>query len=212
MQRINAVVFDCDGVMFDTRATNAAYYNTILARFDLPALTDDQFAFVHMHTVDESMTYLFADARLRARAQAYRRQVSYLPFLDRMEMEPDLVALLAWLRPAYRTAIATNRSDTMNGVLAVHGLTDAFDLVVCASDVPRPKPFPDCLQRVCDVFSLGLDQAMYIGDSKLDEMAAHAAGMPFVAYGDHSLNADFHIDRLGQVREILEDGGLKTEG
>ncbi|MBI9085565.1 MAG: HAD-IA family hydrolase [Desulfobacterales bacterium] len=205
MQRITAVVFDCDGVMFDTRASNAAYYNTILAHFDGPVLTDDQFAFVHMHTVDESLAHLFADAKTLAQAQAYRRQVSYLPFLDRMEMEPDLTALLAWLRPTYRTAIATNRTDTMNRVLAVHGLTDVFDLVVCASDVPRPKPFPDCLQRVCDVFSLGPEQAIYIGDSKLDEMAAHAAGMPFVAYADPSLDADFHIDHLCQVREILEE-------
>lgn len=203
MNRIRAVIFDCDGVMFDTREANAAYYNAILARFDRPPLTDAQFRFVHMHTVDESLAHLFDDKEVLAAARAYRREVSYLPFFGRMRMEPDLRDLLDWLRPTYRTAIATNRTDTMNRVLEVHGLTDAFDLVVCASDVPRPKPFPDALCRICETFSLAPDQALYIGDSQVDEQAARAAGMPFVAYADPSLDADFRVDRLSEVREIL---------
>ena len=207
MDRTRAVIFDCDGVMFDTRDANTAYYNTILTRFDRPTLTGDQFEYVHMHTVDESLQHLFPDdPETLARATAYRHEVSYRPFFHKMKMEPDLRALLSWLRPAYRTAVATNRLDTMNRVLDVHGLTEDFDLVVCASDVPRPKPHPDPLLRVCDVFGLQPDQAIYIGDSKVDEMAAKAAGMPFAAYDNQALEADFHVRRLMRIREILEAG------
>jgi phosphoglycolate phosphatase len=209
MKRILAVIFDCDGVMFDTRASNAAYYNAVLAHFDRPVLTGDQFDFVHMHTVDESLAHLFPDAAMLADAQAFRRRLSYIPFLDRMEIEPHLRPLLDWLRPAYRTAVATNRTDTMDRVLQVHGLTAAFDVVVCASDVPRPKPFPDSLLRVCECLSIEPADGIYVGDSSLDEMAARAAGMPFVAYADPSLDADFHIDSLDRIREIL---GGKVEG
>ncbi len=56
--RIKAVIFDCDGVMFDTTDANAAYYNRILAHFNRPVLTPEQFAYCHMHTVDNALRYL----------------------------------------------------------------------------------------------------------------------------------------------------------
>ena len=66
MKNVKAVAFDCDGVMFDTARANRFYYSHILQHFDRPAVTDEQFAFVHMHTVDESMAYLFPDEQTLA--------------------------------------------------------------------------------------------------------------------------------------------------
>jgi phosphoglycolate phosphatase-like HAD superfamily hydrolase len=43
-----------------------------------------------------------------------------------------------------------------------------------------------------------------VGDSKLDEIAAKAAGMPFVAYKNRSLSADFYIQSLKEVEGIIE--------
>jgi len=42
-----------------------------------------------------------------------------------------------------------------------------------------------------------------VGDSELDEIAAKAAGVSFVAYKNRSLSADFHIQSLKQIAEIL---------
>ena len=60
---IKAVIFDCDGVMFDTTAANSAYYNRILKHLDRPPLTPEQFAYCHMHTVDNALRYLFDGCR-----------------------------------------------------------------------------------------------------------------------------------------------------
>ena len=38
---------------------------------------------------------------------------------------------------------------------------------------------------------------------ELDEMAANAAGMPFVAYKNSSLTADYYIQNLMEIAEIL---------
>lgn len=202
---IRAVVFDCDGVMFDTTRANTAYYNHILKQFDQSELTPEQFEYVHMHTVDESIAHLFPDKALRSRAFAYRKQMSYLPFLEYMEMEPDLQPLLTELRPRYKTAIATNRTDTMNRVLQRHGLDRLFDLVVTAWDVKRPKPHPDQLEKILTAFALQPRQVLYIGDSELDALAARASGVRFIAYANPDLGADYHIGRLGEVRRILAD-------
>ena len=154
MNNIIVVAFDCDGVMFDTTKANIAYYNNILEHFGRPAMTPEQFAYCHMHTVDESILHLFNDSDSYRAAQAYRKSMSYRPFLKYMEMEPYLKSLLDRLRPKYKTAVATNRSDTMDRVLSEHGLTESFDLVVSSSDVDRPKPYPDPLIKILKHFGI----------------------------------------------------------
>lgn len=198
----NAVIFDCDGVMFDTTEANQAYYNAVLTHFGKPPLTPSQFAYVHSHTVEDSLAYLFDTPAAVTGAQAYRKAMSYLPFIAHMHLEPDLVALLNRLRPICRTAVATNRTDTMNRVLAQFGLTGLFDMVVCAHDVPRPKPAPDPLLHILAAFGLEPEQALFIGDSAVDQGAATAAGVPFVAYDNPFLEADYHIRRLSEIAAI----------
>jgi phosphoglycolate phosphatase-like HAD superfamily hydrolase len=48
---------------------------------------------------------------------------------------------------------------------------------------------------------------VFIGDSELDATASQLAGIPFIAYANHSLEADFHIDRLSQVADLLKLNG-----
>lgn len=203
MNDIKVVVFDCDGVMFDTAGANKAYYNHVLEHFGMPTLNAEQFAFIHMHTVDESLAFLFSDDVQLAAAKAYRKQMSYLPFLQFMQIEPDLKSLLLKLRPGYNTAIATNRTDTMNRVLKEHNLAQSFDLVVTALDVVHPKPHPEQLDKILAHFNVQSRQAMYIGDSGLDKAAAKAAGVIFVAYSNDGLEADYHIIRLREIEDIL---------
>jgi HAD superfamily hydrolase (TIGR01509 family) len=202
-KKVKAVVFDCDGVMFDTVKANTAYYDHILRHFGKREMTPEQFAYTHMHTVDQALAYLFDDADQLAQAREFRQQMSYLPFLHFMEIEPGLKKLLRHLKPCYHTAVATNRTDTMNRVLRRHGLEEAFDLVVTALDVANPKPHPDQLNKILDHFALTPDQMVFIGDSELDAAAARAAGVAFVAYANRRLVADFHIDRLRQLEDIL---------
>src|SRR5208337_5622831 len=56
---IKLVAFDCDGVLFDSRQANIAFYDTILARFERPRLSSQAEDYVHSHTVQESLGYLF---------------------------------------------------------------------------------------------------------------------------------------------------------
>jgi phosphoglycolate phosphatase len=200
---IKVVGFDCDGVLFDSSNANRSYYNHILRHCGLPAMTDRQFAYAHMHTVDQALAYLLDDPDTLAAAQHYRRQLSYQPFIRDMVVEPHLRDLLAHLRPTYKTAIATNRTNTMARVLEAHGLQTMFDKVVTASDVRRPKPYPDQLLDLLDHFGIAPSQMIYIGDSELDAAAAHQAGVPFIAYANPQLKATAHIRHLGQVPPLL---------
>lgn len=203
MQDIKVIAFDCDGVMFDTTQANKAYYNQILGHFGLPAMTPEQFAYSHMHTVDQSITNLFEDEKRIQAAHAYRKKMSYLPFLEYMEIEPHLKPLLERLRIKYNTAVATNRTDTMDRVISAHGLEGYFDLIVSASDVKHPKPHPEPLIKILQYFQIRPGRLVYVGDSELDEIAAQAAGVAFIAYNNESLSAAFHINSLKEMEDIL---------
>ena len=61
LKHIELVAFDCDGVLFDTAQANRFYYSHILQHFGRPVLTEEQFRFVHMHTLNESLAYLLPD-------------------------------------------------------------------------------------------------------------------------------------------------------
>lgn len=205
-EKLRVVIFDCDGVMFDSRQANEAYYNHILSHFGKPKMTTQQRQFVHMHTASQSVAHIFKDDSRAEAAEAYRKQMSYFPFISKMLREPYLKRLLAYLRPSYKTAIATNRSDTMGRVLEEHGLKGDFDLVVSCLDVEHPKPAPDALFKILDHFSLSAQEAVYIGDSEIDERTAKAAGVPFIAYKNRKLSADRHIEHFDEVEAFLEAG------
>ncbi len=202
-KNIKVVTFDCDGVMFDTEEANRFFYNAILSHFDKPELSDDQFAYVHMCTVSEAIDFLFADYPNMEGVSDFCSSFSYTPLIRHMKMEPHLKPLLKKLRKTYKTAIATNRSTTMNGVLSKHDLSSLFDKVVTSLDVKNPKPSPDQLFQILDQFSIKPFELLYIGDSETDEKSAKAAGVCFVAYNNPALSAHFHINSLMTVESIL---------
>ncbi len=205
MTRIRVVAFDCDGVLFDTLEANRHYYNRILAHLGRPPLDAAQLHFAHAHTVHETLDLLFAEPGERAVAHAFRRTMDYGDFIAHLTIEPELYALLDWMGDRYRKAIATNRTDTMPRLLDAFGLQGRFDLVVTSLDVARPKPAPDCLFKILERFAAAPREALFVGDSAVDEATARAAGVPFVAYRNPGLAAAHHIDSLGRLRELLAE-------
>ena len=201
---IEAVIFDCDGVLVDSRAANAAFYNQILAHFNKEPLTETQLTYVHSQTVYESLAYLFqGDSRL-PEAERFWRTMDYGPINKMLTLQPGLVDCLQDLHGRFKTAIATNRTNTMSRLLREFGLADRFDLVVTSLDVERPKPFPDPLFKILAQFKAAPRQSLFVGDSDVDERTARAAGVPFVAYCNPSLAAEHHIQCLKDLRTVLE--------
>jgi len=207
MKRISAVIFDCDGVMFDSLQANVNYYNHVLAHFDLPGMTEDDVAFVHSHTADQSIRHIFKGTSLVEQAQDYRKHMDYTPFIKDMVMEPGLKELLKMLKPRYGLAVATNRSDTIGKVLESNGLTEFFDIVVSSLDVQNPKPHPESIYRILDFFHLLQEQCLYVGDSLVDWQTARAAGVTLIAYKNDALETPWQVENLLEIKEILDTFG-----
>jgi len=201
---LKLVAFDCDGVLFDSRAANEAYYNTILAHFGRPRLINEAVDYVHSHTVWQSLEYIFRDYEDLPGVLQYARSLDYSPFIPMMVEEPHLREFLRFLRPACHTALATNRTTTTRAVLQHHGLEEYFDLVVSAQDVTRPKPHPEAFRRIFEYFGLQAEETIYIGDSRVDEEFAQQSGVPLVAYRNPELNAAYYLDSFAQGPDLIK--------
>ncbi|HEX9821607.1 MAG TPA: HAD-IA family hydrolase [Methylomirabilota bacterium] len=80
------------------------------------------------------------------------------------------------------TAVWTNNArEITGGALARFGLLPAFDLVVTRDEMRALKPDPDGWRVIAEHFGAARD-AVVVGDSWVDGLAAQAAGIPFVAY------------------------------
>ncbi len=204
MKKISAVIFDCDGVMFDSRQANVNYYNHILAQFDLPPMTEAEVDFVHMNTAVESVHHIFRGTPHEEQAQAYRMQMDYTPFIKDMVMEPGLKELLKELKPKFGLAVATNRSNTIGKVLESNGLDPYFDIVVSSLDVENPKPHPESIFKIIDFFGIEPEECIYIGDSEVDQATCQAGGIPLIAYKNKDLEAQFHVKNLADVKGCID--------
>ncbi|TET92562.1 MAG: HAD family hydrolase [Desulfobacteraceae bacterium] len=200
---VSVIIFDCDGVMFDSRQANVNFYNHILFHFGLPTLTDKDVEFVHMHTVVESLNHIFRGTTYVAKAQEYRLKLDYIPFIKDMVIEPGLKEVLDVLKPDYGLAVATNRSNTIGKVLELNGLSHYFDIVVSSLDVENPKPHPESIFKILNFFRIEPQECFYVGDSEVDSTVCQASGIPLIAYKSKALQADYYIDNLLDILKII---------
>jgi phosphoglycolate phosphatase len=202
---LKLIAFDCDGVLFDSREANIAFYHAILEQFGMPRLSPAATDFVHSHTVLESLEYLFQGYADLDAVRQFTRGLDYHPYIPMMVEEPHLREFLQFLRPAFARALATNRSTTTGAVLKYHRLEDQFDLVVSAQDVAYPKPHPESFWRILEHFGLEPGQAIFFGDSRVDEEFARNAGVPLVAYRNPELQADFYLDSFAGAQALITE-------
>ncbi|MDL2316383.1 HAD family hydrolase [Desulfovibrio sp. OttesenSCG-928-A18] len=191
---LKGLVFDVDGVLFDSRRSNMEYYNLIRRAVQMPPLSYDEEDFCQMATVHECLAFIIPPEHMEAAEEAcltinYQKQI--LPLLS---LEPGLLEALHWLRQwNVRLGVFTNRTESVHDLLRYFGLEEFFSPVKCAAYCP-PKPNPGGLLQILDEWAFEPGQIAFIGDSKVDELAAKNAGVPFWSFRNESLRASLHLD------------------
>jgi HAD superfamily hydrolase (TIGR01509 family) len=200
---LKLVIFDCDGVMFDSRGANLHFYNAVRRHFDHPDMDEEELDYVHMHHVIDSINHIMRHwpEEIEA-AHNFRQGLDYKEFIRHMTIEPDLVEFLRLITPACRTAISTNRTTTMATLLDLFDLRRYFGLVVTAMDVTNSKPHPEALHKILDHFGLKVEESVFIGDSQVDLEHARAVGMRIIAFKNPGLPADYHVDNFMAITKL----------
>lgn len=201
---LKTIILDCDGVMFDSKGANHKYYDFLLQSFHCPPMDAEELEYVHIHNVWKSVDYIFRHYPKieKDTVHAFRMRHDYTPFLQYMKMEGDLLPFLQKTHKRHNLAISTNRTNTMIPILEQFGLTPFFGKVMTAENSRKPKPAPDSLLEIIEYFGNKLEESVYIGDSSIDEEAALACKMPFIAFRNRSLQADFYVESFTEVLQL----------
>ena len=106
-------------------------------------------------------------------------------FLDMIHLFPGVEEMLAEVKArGYRTGIATSRlSESLHRALSHFDLYKYFDAIVAVEDIEEAKPAPDTIYKVLDKLNARSENAIMMGDSRLDILCARNAGVPSVLVG-----------------------------
>jgi phosphoglycolate phosphatase len=200
---ILVIVYDCDGVLVDSRLANEAYYNYILDHFNLPPVRNDQLHMIQVLTASQVIDALFAGTGLTEKARIFEKSIVNHQFLELTRIEPHVTDILREIRTGRHTAVVSNRGKSLRPLLAHHAIGELFDMVVGSNDVERKKPDPESLEKVIGHFTIRPDRILYVGDSEIDQILCRLAGVPFVAYRNPELDALFNLDDHLDLLEIL---------
>ena len=184
LRNVKGVIFDCDGVLFESRRANLAYYNAILTHFNEPPVDEtdhEKVVICHTAASPEVFRVLLGEDQIDAALEVASR-LNYRQFIPWMDPEPGLFEVLQELSQSHRLAVATNRGTSMSEILSHFKMDRFFEVVVTSRDVARPKPHADMLHLAASRLVVPHEQLLFIGDSIYDKMAADSAGIRFMAY------------------------------
>jgi phosphoglycolate phosphatase len=206
--RIKCVIYDCDGVLFDSIEANTRLYNDLCSVVGRVPLKEEEIKYVHSHTVYEAIHFIFGEEdRLEKRALESLKQIDLREYIGYLKMEPYLLQILNLLKAnGIIRAINTNRTTSMPHIMERFHLWPFFDMVVTALDVKNPKPHPESIEKIIQKFNLNKEEAVFIGDSEVDQQAAKSAGIKFVSYRNREIPNDAFIDdHLALLNIVLDD-------
>lgn len=203
--RARAVLIDLDGTLLDTVPDLAAAANAMRGDAGLPPLPQDVVAtfvgkgadvLVHRALSGSLAGRVDDDAFQRGRA-AFQRH--YLRENGRTaRLYPDVVDGLEHMAAAgLRLACVTNKPAAFTApLLAAAGLARYFAAVVSGDTLAVRKPDPGPMLHAARLLSVQPSEAIAIGDSLNDALAARAAGMPMLAV-PYGYNEGLPVDAIG---------------
>ena len=201
---MKGIIFDCDGVLFDTLKANSIYYNILRNKIGLPPLSKEEQEFSYSATVQESLEKFTPHDRL-ADIITVSKDTPYLETaLPYIELDEDLPRLLKRLQIANKKiGIFTNR--TRIGVIEIlqyFNIDIYFSDIVTCDDV-KPKPSSDGLYVIEKRWGIPLKELVFVGDSMADYGASQQTDVTLVAFRNASIPTQIHIDKFIELTSIM---------
>lgn len=85
-----------------------------------------------------------------------------------------------WKEQGYKLGVVTTKyRHRIEGILEKYKETELFDIIIGGDSVKHPKPDPEGLWQVLEIWNVSKQEVLYVGDSLVDARTAQAAGVDF---------------------------------
>ncbi|MCC8152666.1 MAG: HAD family phosphatase [Lachnospiraceae bacterium] len=183
------MIFDMDGLLFDTERLFMNRKNKILTEYGYPARQEDYVQTIGLsgNQLREKLAELYGseypadEISRKTRAMVNTCLEEHGP-----DVKPGIRELLYWLREREIPCCvaSSTRHDYVEKYLQLADLDDCFSFVIGGEEVIRSKPEPDIFLAACKKAVVRPEDAFVLEDSENGVRAAFAAGIPVICIPD----------------------------
>jgi beta-phosphoglucomutase-like phosphatase (HAD superfamily) len=193
------IIFDMDGVLFDSEQAYIDAYRSLITRAGYPFYPQaciESIGTNWIRTEEIYHKYYGDDFDFRSFHAAVRGMVTGEDF----SLKPGVFDILDWLmeRDARVALASSTREELVRRMLDSKGLADYFDVIVCGDMVAHSKPHPEIFLSAASRLQADPSACYVIEDSFNGIRCAHNAGMHPIMVPD-IVQPDEEIRALAEV-------------
>lgn len=187
-RKIQAVIFDLDGLIVDSEPPQSLSWEILLAERDIKPIYNKQ-GLIHEVGPTGDKSYLavmkkhnIKKAELET-VRKRRREIFEEIIRKKLKPMPGFLNLIKILKKEkIKLALASNRINIhANLMLDIIGAKDFFKVIVCRNDNIKAKPSPHIFLETAKKLKLKTSQCLVLEDSEIGIIAAKKAKMKVIA-------------------------------
>ena len=191
MGKIQAVIFDLDGVIVDTAQFHFIAWKELAAEWSYTLTPEDNEKLKGVSRMD-SVNKIAQWANVQTKPEqlldiAHRKNEIYLRFCNQLTPQhvlPGISSLINTLKANGVFISLGSASKNARFVLDKLGLLGVFDVVVDGNDVSKSKPNPEVFLKAAQRMGVSPEHCVVLEDAPAGIEAALAANMKVIGLGD----------------------------
>lgn len=189
MERLKLVIFDMDGLLFDTEWPSYLAMKKAVEGRGLSFPISNYRQLIGLHgSMSRSVLDKLYDGKLEIDSVIEEYRVGFKEILETegVSLKPGAKKLLNWLEEQeIKKCIASSSSrSTITDYLKRVGFESRFDFFISGSEVENGKPHPDIFIEACRRAGENPTSAIVLEDSLNGLLAAHAANIRCILIPD----------------------------
>ena len=209
---VKLVVYDLDGTLVDSAPATIALLNQLRNELGLSPLSYDTFipwlSLGGVKIMSNSLE-LDTDESAKEYLEEFRRRLATIPS-ETMPLYPGIKESLKLLSASgIKIGICTNKANRLvHKIIKELDIANHFDIVIAGDDLPVSKPNPIHLLTCLERLNISIKDAIFVGDSTVDQRTAELAKVAFAFYQkgyndgvDQSaaISFDNHLDLIKRI-------------
>ena len=211
MRRIEAIIFDMDGVLIDARDLHYEALNSALSPFGLEISRDAHLANFDGLSTRQKLAILSDTRGLPAGLHGLINELKQKLTIEKIPAHCRPVFqhryMLSRLREeGYRLALCSNSvRKTVDEMMRSANLESFFEFTLSNEDIPSPKPHPDIYLEAARRLNLPPDRCLVLEDNSNGIQSAKAAAMHVVEVVDP---AEVNYERIAASLDAIARGAM----
>lgn len=198
------ILFDLDGVLFNTKKNMEHSWNDVKKKFGINVNFKFYFNQIGI-PFNQILKKLHIDKNKKKIELFYKKKsIFYNRFV---KIYPNVKTTLEYLKnKKYKIGIVTSK-DKFRTAKLIKSYKLEFSVVICPSKKLRGKPFPDPINKALKNVKVKHQNAFYVGDTENDLLAAKKSFVKFIyasyGYGKLKKKGLLSIKKFSELKKFF---------